>query len=131
MKNAAWTTIRSNDTRALIDFLCEAFGFEEQFVVLTDDGRKIQHAQLVWPLGGGVMLGDTGIHDSDLEQPLGGAAVYLVTENPGELYKRAVKAKAKNLRKPENQNYGSRDFAANNLGGNVWSFRTYSGEGSY
>ncbi|MEG3586037.1 MAG: hypothetical protein VX353_01945 [Actinomycetota bacterium] len=47
MKNAVWTTIRSNNTRALIDFLCEAFGFEEQFIVLTDDGRKIQHAQLI------------------------------------------------------------------------------------
>ncbi|MEG3586038.1 MAG: VOC family protein [Actinomycetota bacterium] len=76
------------------------------------------------------MLGDTGIHDSDLEEPLDGAAVYLVNENPDELYKRAVKAKAKILRKPENQDYGSRDFAAADLDGNIWSFGTYSGEGS-
>jgi uncharacterized glyoxalase superfamily protein PhnB len=50
-----WPTLRSNDARALIDFLERAFGFVT--VVIYGEGDRVDHAQLAWPLGGGVMLG--------------------------------------------------------------------------
>ncbi|GIT77280.1 MAG: hypothetical protein Ct9H300mP31_18110 [Acidimicrobiaceae bacterium] len=58
-------TIRCHDTKALIDFLVKAFGFIEHFVV--PEGNGIIHAEVRWPGGGGVMLGDavTGNDDHD------------------------------------------------------------------
>ena len=50
-----WPTLRARDARALITFLVDAFGFEE--TVVYGDGDRVDHAQLSWPLGGGVMLG--------------------------------------------------------------------------
>ena len=43
-----WPSIRCGDTRALIDFLVAAFGFEEQFSVPGEDGKGIIHAQIRW-----------------------------------------------------------------------------------
>src|SRR3984893_9909552 len=48
-------TLRAHDARALIRFLVDAFGFEETAVY--GEGDRVDHAQLSWPPGGGVMLG--------------------------------------------------------------------------
>ena len=53
-----WPTIRCDDARLVIDFLVTAFGFNEHFVVANESGEGVLHAQLRWPGGGGVMLGD-------------------------------------------------------------------------
>ena len=50
-----WPTLRARDARSLIRFLVDAFGFEETAVY--GEGDKVEHAQLSWPLGGGIMLG--------------------------------------------------------------------------
>jgi uncharacterized glyoxalase superfamily protein PhnB len=50
-----WPTLRARDARALIKFLVDAFGFEETAVY--GEGDRVEHAQLSWPLGGGIMLG--------------------------------------------------------------------------
>ena len=50
-----WPSLRAADARALIRFLVEVFGFEE--TVVYGDGPAVQHAQLSWPEGGGIMLG--------------------------------------------------------------------------
>jgi hypothetical protein len=50
-----WLTLRARDAQRLIRFLIEAFGFEETAVYR--EGEVVNHAQLSWPLGGGVMLG--------------------------------------------------------------------------
>ena len=84
-------TIRCRDERALIDFLVEAFGFIEHFVVPAGNG--IIHAEMRWPGGGGVMLGDavTGDDDHDrLDLPVGPTSVFAVTDDPDGLHARAV-----------------------------------------
>jgi hypothetical protein len=58
-----WPTLRARDARALITFLCDAFGFEE--TVVYGDGDQVDHAQLSWPLGGGIMLGSARETDED------------------------------------------------------------------
>ena len=50
-----WPTLRAHHARALIRFLVDAFGFEE--TVVYGDGDTVEHAQLSWPEGGGIMLG--------------------------------------------------------------------------
>ena len=58
-----WPTLRARDARRLIAFLVDAFGFEE--VVVYGEGDHVDHAQLAWPLGGGIMLGSARPDDGD------------------------------------------------------------------
>jgi uncharacterized glyoxalase superfamily protein PhnB len=122
-----WPTLRAHDARALIAFLVDAFGFEE--TVVYGDGARVDHAQLSWPLGGGIMLGS---HRDDPDDPWalrpGTSGAYVVTDNPDALHERAAAAGAEITRKPFDTDYGSRDFAARDPEGNLWSFGTYRGE---
>ena len=122
-----WPTLRSNDARALITFLVEAFGFEATAVY--GEGDHVDHAQLDWPLGGGIMLGSTN-RSGDDTWPLrpGTFGAYVVADDVDALYERAVKAGAEIVREPADTDYGSHDFAARDPEGNLWSFGTYRGE---
>jgi uncharacterized glyoxalase superfamily protein PhnB len=63
-----WPSLRANDARGLIRFLTEAFGFVEVAVYGKED--RVDHAQLNWPAGGGLMLGSAGSDDSSDLWPL-------------------------------------------------------------
>ena len=124
-----WPTTRCKNTRALIDFLVEAFGFEEHFTVPGEGGKGIIHAQIRWPGGGGVMLGDDEVGDADhLALPSGPISVYVVTDEPDAIHDRAVAAGAPIVRNLTDEEYGSRGFSAADPEGNVWSFGTYAGD---
>lgn len=120
-----WPTLRARDARALIGFLVEAFGFEE--TVVYGDGDRVDHAQLDWPAGGGVMLGST--RDDDDAWPLqpGTFGAYVVTDDPDALLTRARAAGAEVTAEPHDTDYGSRDVAFRDPEGNRWSFGTYAG----
>jgi len=119
--------MRATDARALIKFLVEAFGFEE--TVVYGEGDRVDHAQLSWPLGGGIMLGsaDRG-PDDKWSLPPGTFGAYVVADDIDALHDRAVKAGAEIIRAPHTTDYGSHDFAARDPEGNLWSFGTYRGE---
>ena len=124
-----WPTTRCKNTRALIDFLVAAFGFEEQFTVPTEGGNGIIHAQVRWPDGGGVMFGDAEVGDAEhLALPSGPISVYVVTAEPDTIHDRAVAAGATIVRGLRDEEYGSRGFSASDPEGNVWSFGTYAGD---
>ena len=114
--------MRCHDTRVLIDFLVAAFGFEEQFSVPGEDGKGIIHAQIRWPGGGGVMLGDAERGDA-----FGPVSIYVVTDQPDALHDRAVAVGATIVRGLRDEDYGSRGFSATDPEGNLWSFGTYAG----
>ena len=123
-----WHTLRARDARGLIRFLVEAFGFEE--TVVYGDGDRVDHAQLSWPPGGGIMLGsarEPGTEDHWAVQP-GTAAAYVVTDDPDGLFARATAAGAEVIMGLHDTDYGSRDFAVRDPEGNRWSFGTYRGE---
>jgi uncharacterized glyoxalase superfamily protein PhnB len=124
-----WPAFRAADARALIRFLGEAFGFEE--VVVYGEGDHVDHAELSWPLGGGVMLGSAPkeISDQEDEWPLrpGTFGAYAVTDDPDALYARAKAAGARIVRELNDTDYGSREFIAADPEGNRWSFGTYAG----
>ncbi len=122
-----WPTLRARDARALIRFLVDAFGFEETAVY--GSGDRVDHAQLSWPPGGGIMLGSAR-DDSDDPWPLrpGTFGAYVVTDEPDKLYARAVAAGAVVVRELATTDYGSREFTVRDPEGNRWSFGTYRGE---
>ncbi len=120
-----WPALRARDARALIKFLVEAFGFEE--TVVYGDGDHVDHAQLSWPLGGGIMLGSARETDEEWQRP-GMFWGYVVTDDPDALHDRAAKADAEITSGLHETDYGSRDFSARDIEGNHWSFGTYRGE---
>jgi uncharacterized glyoxalase superfamily protein PhnB len=122
-----WPTLRARDARALIKFLVDAFGFEE--VVVYGDGDRVDHAELCWPPGGGIMLGSAGKSESGDGSPLntGTFGCYVVTDEPDALFARATAAGAAVVRELNDTDYGSRDFAVRDPEGNQWSFGSYRG----
>ena len=123
----AWPTLRARDTRALIAFLEQAFGFEPTVVIGNEDGT-VAHAELAWPPGGGVMLGSVrDLPDDPWPQQAGSAGTYLVCDDPDPLFDRAVAAGAAVLSRPHDTDYGSREFAVRDPEGNLWSVGTYRG----
>jgi uncharacterized glyoxalase superfamily protein PhnB len=110
----------------LIRFLIDAFGFEE--TVVYGEGERVDHAQLSWPLGGGIMLGSArAAEDDPFAIRPGTFGCYVVTDEPDALCARARKAGAQISQEPYETDYGSRDFAARDPEGNLWSFGTYRG----
>src|SRR5260370_23007944 len=63
-----WPTLRARDARGLIRFLVDAFGFEE--TVVYGEGDRVDHAQLSWPAGGGIMLGSAREDGAETSWPL-------------------------------------------------------------
>ncbi|MEQ4207076.1 VOC family protein [Actinopolymorpha sp. B17G11] len=125
---AIWPTLRARDARALIRFLVDTFGFVE--TVVFGEGDRVDHAQLSWPQGGGIMLGsvrDPGTDDPWPQQP-GHEGVYVVTDDPDALYARAKAAGVDILQELRDEDYGSRGFGVRDPEGNLWSFGTYRGE---
>ncbi len=114
-----WPTFGARDARALIKFLVGAFGFEE--TVVYGEGDRVDHAELSWPPGGGVMLGS-----SQTTAP-GAFRAYVVCDDPDALVKRAVAGGAVITAELTDKDYGSRDFTAQDPEGNQWTFGTYRG----
>ena len=121
-----WPTLRAKDARALIRFLVDVVGFNETAVF--GDGDVVEHAQLNWPLGGGVMLGSARNDDGAWPLEPGRAGMYVVTDDPDGLFERITAAGTEVLTPLHETHYGSRDFAIRDPEGNLWSFGTYRGE---
>ena len=122
--------LRYKDAPAALAWLRDTFGFEVVADYRSDsDPERVEHAELRWPEGGGVMLG-SGREDSSLKHlPVGTGSIYLVTEHPDELYERAQAAEAKIEMELNDTDYGSRGFTCRDPEGVYWSFGTYAGEG--
>jgi uncharacterized glyoxalase superfamily protein PhnB len=123
-----WPTLRARDARALIRFLVDAFGFEATAVY--GEGDRVEHAQLSWPLGGGIMLGSAREPGPGEHYPLqpGTFGAYVVVDDPDALYARAKAAGAVVTVELHDEEHRSRDFAVKDPEGNLWYFGTYRGE---
>jgi uncharacterized glyoxalase superfamily protein PhnB len=125
-RTLVWPGLRYSDAHAAIRFLVDAFGFEE--VAVYASGDVVDHAELRWPGGGGVMLGSAQRTESTISDlPAGTGSVYIVTDDPDGLYKRAVAAGATIVAGLRDEDYGSRGFTARDPEGVFWSFGTYAG----
>lgn len=122
-----WPTLRATDARALIRFLVDVVGFEETAVY--GEGDVVHHAELSWPLGGGIMLGSAR---PDPEDPWpirpGTFGAYVVVDDPDALCERVRAGGGTIVVELHDTDYGSREFALRDPEGNRWSFGTYRGE---
>lgn len=125
-----WPTLIYRDALAAIQFLETAFGFTTSMVVPNDtDTSVVEHAQLSWPEGGGIMLGSAARPENAFSmRPTGAAAVYVVTARPDAIHDQAIAAGAKVFAPLKDEDYGSRGFSVTDPDGNIWSFGTYQGE---
>jgi uncharacterized glyoxalase superfamily protein PhnB len=118
-----YPVLKYDDAHAAIDFLERAFGFERLGVHENDDG-KVVHAELRFG-DDFVGLSSTGAGDPVFEQGAGQTIVYVAVDEVDSLHERAKAAGAEIVMEPQDQDYGSRDFAARDPEGNIWSFETY------
>jgi uncharacterized glyoxalase superfamily protein PhnB len=115
MNAKLYPTLRFRDADAGLQFLKDAFGFEEHEVYRGDDGR-VRHAELT--------LGDDMIMFGEGEPGTGGG-IYAAVEDVEGLYARAKAAGAEITRELADTDYGSRGFSCRDLDGHEWSFGTY------
>ena len=122
-----WPSLRCKDTKNLIKFLGDAFGFEERLVV--EDAGVVHHAELSWPLGGGVMLGDDREPEDAVHAalPNGPVSIYVVCDDPDGLFERASASGAEVLQGLKDEDFGSRGFTVRDPEGNIWTLGTYRG----
>ncbi|GAA1430122.1 VOC family protein [Streptomyces thermospinosisporus] len=121
-------TLLYTDAKAAIRQLTEAFGFTELSVYEGEDG-SVEHAELAQ--GNGVVMlgtkGRGGAFDTAMKAA-GPAGIYVVVDDVDGHHQRAVEHGAEILMPPTDQAYGSRDYMARDLEGNIWSFGTYAPE---
>ena len=136
MSNAANTTstiipcLRYRNALAMIDWLCEAFGFEQHAVYV--DGDTVHHAQLVFG-NGMLMLGSTsnaGEWGTTIAQPedIGGRETQspcVIVADADAHYARSVAAGATIVIDIADQPYGGRGYACRDPEGHTWWFGSY------
>lgn len=123
MLNGAVPVVPYSNPRAAIQWLEKAFGATVVLVVPPDPDQPLAHAEVA--VGTGlVMVDDADRTDSPFALP-GPVVVYVVVEDPDALHERASAAGAEIIMPLTDQDYGSREFAARDPHGNVWSFGTY------
>lgn len=121
-----WHCFRCSDSRTVIAWLVAALGFVET-ACYSEDG-VVTHAELLWPEGGGVMLGDAGRGADDPHaSPPGTGLAYVVTADSEKVYRRAVGAGAEVVLALQDTDYGDRTFSVRDPEGNVWSVGQYRG----
>ena len=123
-------TLRYVDAACAIEWLCRAFGFEENLVV-PGDGGAIAHAQLKFG-NGMIMLGSVRSDEFGqmIKQPedVGGAetqAPYVIVENVDSHCEQAKSAGAIVVMEPEDQPHGGRFYSCRDIEGHLWNFGTY------
>jgi PhnB protein len=111
------------DVAKALDWLCEAFGFEE-VLRFQGEGGVVNHAEMRLA-GESIYLGDPG---DDYRSPkrLGTrtALVHVYVDDVDAHYARAKAAGAEIELEPTDQPYGDRRYDAYDLEGQLWSFAT-------
>jgi uncharacterized glyoxalase superfamily protein PhnB len=123
-------TLRYRDAVRMIDWLCDAFGFERHAVYA--DGDTVHHAQLVFG-NGMVMLGSADVasawgrlvvqpEEIDLRET---QSACVVVSDPDAHYARAKAAGARIVIDIADQDYGGRGYACRDPEGHLWWFGSY------
>jgi uncharacterized glyoxalase superfamily protein PhnB len=120
--------LRYRDGESALRWLQSAFGFVEHAVYRGDDG-SIVHATL--RLGSSlVMFGEhagkgrlAGEAPNALASPI---SLYVIVDDPDAHHADAASAGARVVRQLTDEDYGSREYSARDLEGNLWTFGTYN-----
>jgi uncharacterized glyoxalase superfamily protein PhnB len=121
-----YPVIAYEDAPAAIEWLQRVFAFTP-LMVMTGEHGEIGHAEL--RLGDGVIMPTSRRRTPDPEnpwsQPLATQGLYVAMDNIDAHYDHAVRAGAEIVRPLADTDYGSREYTARDLEGNLWSFGTY------
>ncbi len=123
--------LRYRNAMAMIEWLCDTFGFEKQ-VVFTGSGDVVMHAQLTFG-NGMIMISsvDNGMEAAALmKQPdemswAETQAPYLIVSDCDAVYAKAKAAGAKMLIDLETKDYGGKAFSCSDPEGHIWHIGTY------
>ena len=112
--------VHYRDLAAGVQFLVDAFGFEQQTAHEGDDGslRYVELRLHGAPLG-------LSPHVAGSMFDTGPAVVYISLDEVDPTHEKAAAAGAEILMPPNDPDYGSRDFVAKVAEGNVWCFGSY------
>ena len=132
MKERIIPSIRYQDSKQAIDWLCATFGFEHHLIVPNEDGG-ITHAELVCGeamimLGGHTDGDDAFGKRNRAPLQLDGqntAGIYMVVEDVDAHYKKA-KSKGAEIVLDIADQRGSRGYTCKDLEGHLWSFGSYN-----
>lgn len=119
--------VRYHDARAALAWLEQAFGLEPR-AVHPGHGDSIAHAEL--GCGGSVLMIGSAADDAlgmKTARQAGAVTqgIYMHVADIERHYARARAAGAEIVYELRNTDYGSREYAARDLEGNLWSFGTY------
>jgi uncharacterized glyoxalase superfamily protein PhnB len=103
-------------------FLKDAFGFQERQVIPNEDGT-IAHVEL--ELGPGILMLGSEREDPMMGNRAGRGWIYVAIDDADAHHHRALAAGAEIVSELHDTDYGSRDYAARDLEGNMWHFGTY------
>ena len=131
--DSVWPCFAYTDARGAIRFLVDTLGFGGTEVY--GEGERVDHAALLWPYGGGVMLGSTG-RGSPLDQHADAGTAYLVLpddDSVDALYGRVLASaqaddpavRATVTVELRDEDYGSHGFTCRDPHGVYWSLGTY------
>lgn len=127
--NPVIPTIRYDDSARMLDWLVDVFGFSRHMIVTDDDGM-ITHAQLT--LGQGMLMMGQARDDAwgalqKSARALGGVSqsIYLVVADPDAVAARVEAAGGEIVMPLTDKDYGGRDFACRDPGGQLWSVGSY------
>lgn len=123
---SVYPTVLYDDAKAAIKALTEGLGFTAEAVHEGENGT-VMHAELSHG-NGRVMLGSKGREGvfAKAMQGSGPVGVYVVVDEVDAHHARAVEHGVEILMPPTDQDYGSRNYAARDAEGNVWTFGTYA-----
>lgn len=119
--------IRYADPNAALDWLCRAFGCTAKDV-FRDDAGTVVHAVLAHGTDTLMISGprEAGWLGGAAAAPLASpVSLYVVVDDPVAHHDQAVAQGATVVREPAHMDYGSHEYSARDLEGNLWSFGTY------
>lgn len=127
MRPDIFPVLRYADANAALEWLGKAFGFQEKTVYRGEDG-VVHHAEM--RLGDGLIMlaqhrKDSWFGDSAPDPRTSSMGIYVHVPDPDALHAQAKAAGAEITMELTDQDYGSREFSARDLEGNLWSFGTY------
>ncbi|MTI89459.1 MAG: glyoxalase [Balneolaceae bacterium] len=131
MKNSAIIpTMQYKDATKALNWLCEAFGFEQHLIAEDEDG-KVAHAQLTYN-NSMVMIGprretDYGQYIRTPEEA-GGVntqSPYIIVKNIDKHYEQAKASGANIIIELREEDYGGKLYTCKDPEGFMWNFGSY------